>query len=433
MSNYLMQRDGFYYYRRRVPDYLVEYDKRKFIRTSLKTRDKREAIRKAAILNDFIEEYWQSLINDNTLDPNIAYKLAIKRAELHGFKYKSATEVSLEQVGTISERLVEATNAIDEPEAVSAILGGQTVPELSLEALWNEYYNFKKPDLIVKSKSQRERWINPRVRAYKTFAKVCDNISVNNITRNDIMAFRAWWSERLVEGNMAPNSANKDLTHLRSLLAFAQDNKEYITFDVNSLFARIRFKERDSERRPFATEFISSTLLNPKNLIGLNDECRLFLYAMADTGARPSELVGLNAQRGDIRLDAPIPYIHIRPDEHRELKNRYSQRQIPLVGASLYAFKQLPDGFQQYFQKPDQLSANLNGFLREHGLLPTDDHTVYSLRHSFEDRLSAVEPPEKIQSFLMGHKYRRERYGDGPTLYQKKNWLQKIAFSMPHG
>ena len=218
MSNYLMQRDGFYYYRRRVPDYLVEYDKRKFIRTSLKTRDKREAIRKAAILNDFIEEYWQSLINDNTLDPNIAYKLAIKRAELHGFKYKSATEVSLEQVETISERLVEATNAIDEPEAVSAILGGQTVPELSLEALWNEYYNFKKPDLIVKSKSQRERWINPRVRAYKTFAKVCDNTSVNNITRNDIMAFRAWWSERLVEGNMAPNSANKDLTHLRCLL-----------------------------------------------------------------------------------------------------------------------------------------------------------------------------------------------------------------------
>jgi hypothetical protein len=70
----------------------------------------------------------------------------------------------------------------------------------------------------------------------------------------------------------------------------------------------------------------------------------------------------------------------------------------------------------------------LNGFLREHGLLPTDDHTVYSLRHSFEDRLSAVEPPEKIQSFLMGHKYRRERYGDGPTLNQKKDWLKKMCF-----
>ena len=164
------------------------------------------------------------------------------------------------------------------------------------------------------------------------------------------------------------------------------------------------------------------------NLKGLHRECQLLLFAMADTGARPSELLGLNAERGDIVLDAPIPYIFIRPDKKKALKTTQSERQIPLVGASLYAFKELEGGFVHYHQKADTLSANTNKFLKENDLLPSSKHSLYSLRHSFEDRLTAVEPPEKVQSFLMGHKYRRERYGDGPSLEQKKKWLDMICF-----
>lgn len=428
MTNYLTQRNGIYYFMRRVPEHVAHLESKQFIRSSLKTRDKKEAIRQSSIWNDYIEEYWQSLLVNNRVDSQTAYKLAVKQAKLHGFTYKSATDISNEPLSSVIDRVSIASKAIDKSEVVSSLLGGHDIPQISLDSLWQEYYAFKKPDLLGKSDRQMERWKNPRIRSYKTFLKVCGDIPVNDITREHILAFRTWWSERLQDAGMAPNSANKDFTHLRSLLAYGQDNKNSITIDVNSLFARIRFKERDSERQPFATDFILSHLLNHNNLHGLNDECRYFLFAMADTGARPSELLGLDVNRGDIRLDTDIPYIFIRPDKDREIKNQYSKRQIPLVGSSLYAFRHLQNGFKQYFQKPDQLSANLNGFLRDHSLLPTNNHTVYSLRHSFEDRLSAVEPPEKVQSFIMGHKYRRERYGEGPTLEQKKKWLDKMCF-----
>ena len=428
MSNYLMQRDGIYYYMRRVPDVFSQYDCRKFVRSSLSTRDKRTAIRKSIEFNDFLEAYWRSLTIEGKNDPSADYQLAVKRAKICGFTYKSAEDISSESTEKIVERVLAAVKTVECPETTSAILGGKEPPKLFLDQLWDEYYSFKKSDLLGKSKKQLIRWENPRIRAYKTFIKVCGDIPIQDISRDHLLKFRGWWAKRLENADMAPNSANKDLTHLRTLLAYAQDNKAEATFDVNSLFARLRFREKESERKPFKTSYIADTLLNEANLRGLNKECRLFLFAMADTGARPSELLGLNAERGDIRLDTEIPYIHIRPDKDREIKNQYSNRQIPLVGASLYAFQQLQGGFNRYYRRPDQLSGNLNNFLRDHNLLPTKEHTVYSLRHSFEDRLSLVETPEKVQSFIMGHKYRRERYGAGPTLEQKRKWLEMICF-----
>jgi len=46
-----------------------------------------------------------------------------------------------------------------------------------------------------------------------------------------------------------------------------------------------------------------------------------------------------------------------------------------------------------YFQWLELLYLSLNKYLRDHGLLPSENHTIYSFRHSFEDRLTAVEPP----------------------------------------
>ena len=49
---------------------------------------------------------------------------------------------------------------------------------------------------------------------------------------------------------------------------------------------------------------------------------------------RLGEAVGL--LKSDIKLDAPIPYIELRPHSWRRLKTKGSERKIPLVGASLF-------------------------------------------------------------------------------------------------
>lgn len=145
---------------------------------------------------------------------------------------------------------------------------------------------------------------------------------------------------------------------------------------------------------------------------------------MSETGMRPVELCGLLPE--DIKLDDPVPHIHICDRPNRPLKTPHNDRKIPLIGYALDAFKAMPNGFPKYFDKPDTLSSAVNKFLRENDLMPSSKHSVYSLRHSFQDRVLAVEAPDRVQAELMGHKFNRPKYGNGPTLEQKREWLRKI-------
>ena len=151
---------------------------------------------------------------------------------------------------------------------------------------------------------------------------------------------------------------------------------------------------------------------------------------MADSGARISELTGLDATAGEISLHGDIPFINIRPNKTRELKTPQSERVIPLVGSSLFAFQLMPNGFTNYATRPDGISNDIGKWFRDNNLLPTSKHTLYSLRHCFQDRLTAVEAPDKIQAELMGHKFYRPKYGAGSSLEQKHKWLNQMAFKI---
>jgi len=64
-------------------------------------------------------------------------------------------------------------------------------------------------------------------------------------------------------------------------------------------------------------------------------------------------------------------------------------------------------------------------------LRPTKDHTLYSLRHSFKDRLVAAEAPDSLIDNLMGHRTNKPKYGKGPPLELKLKYLMQIAFDTP--
>ena len=128
--------------------------------------------------------------------------------------------------------------------------------------------------------------------------------------------------------------------------------------------------------------------------------------------------------------DAPIPHVKILP-EGRRLKTEDSEREIPLVGVALVALRLHPNGFPRYRDKSSNLSATLNKFLTENKLRPTRGHTVYSLRHSFKDRLIGAEAPDSLIDSLMGHKTYKPKYGKGPSLELKLKFLSAIAFNPP--
>jgi integrase len=199
--------------------------------------------------------------------------------------------------------------------------------------------------------------------------------------------------------------------------------------NIPEIFRGLRLRgQTERSRMPFEAEFIQEKLLATGALNGLNEDARYVLYVVSETGMRPSEVV--NLQEDAIRLDAKIPYVKIQPDG-RKLKTEDSEREIPLVGVALAAMALRPKGFARYRDKSSSLSATVNKFLRVNGLRPTKDHSVYSLRHSFKDRLVAVEAPDSLIDSLMGHKTYKPKYGKGPSLELKLKFLQQIAFRAP--
>ena len=170
--------------------------------------------------------------------------------------------------------------------------------------------------------------------------------------------------------------------------------------------------------------WIKEKFLAPDALGGLNDQARAILLAMVNTGARPSELAALTPEC--IRLDTNVPHISIEAIG-RQLKSGNARRVIPLLGVSLEAVRAYPDGFERYRGSSATLSGTINKYLRDNGLLETDKHSLYGLRHAFEDRLLAAGVDERIRRDLLGHSLKRERYGAVASLEQLRNVVQPAA------
>lgn len=429
---YIKKRGTNFHFVRRVPQDIRAIDDREFIQVSLKTDSASLAQHRATILNQHINAYWESLI----IDPNNKeerFKQAIHLARLHGFGYKSAVEVAQEPVEKIIERVILATSHNTTQDTKEALLGAVERPAITLSAALEKFWDLSKDKQLNKSAGQVQKWKNPRIKAVKNFIAIVGDKNLADLTRDDALNFKDWWVERLQEEKMTPNSANKDFIHLRGVLLSVNDNLR-LDLPIFKMFERLTIKDVGrTSRLSFEAAFVQNSLLTRSGaMVGMTKQLWIFMCAMADTGARINELAGLDANAGDICLDDAIPYIHIRPNQNRQLKTPSSERTIPLVGASLFAFQQQSQGFVDYAGRPDSLSSAINKWFRENDILPSDNHSLYSLRHCFQDRLISVEAPDRIQAELMGHKFHRPRYGAGASLEQKQKWLQRIAFKSPN-
>lgn len=426
-------RDGIWYLIRRVPKKFSDLDPRKFVKISTNiavANDPRGVRARVAVteLNAELEAHWQCLRDGRSDDAAVRFEAIQQRASALNLNYQTATELSSAPLTEILDRLklLDQTNRVDDPVEVAAVLGGEERPKIRLSGLLDEFEKLNKALLAKKSKNQIRKWRNPRKLAVKNLQELIGDKALDEITRSDTLKFRNWWHDRIVDENILIGTANKNISFVAKMV---KDVNRRHQLELRPVFAELRIEgEEDRQRSAFDPGFVQRHILAPNILDGLNKEARDLVYLIADTGMRLSEAVELRADT--IFLNAPVPYIRVSP-AHRELKTRQSERDIPLVGNALAAMKRNPDGFERYRDKADSLSALVNKYLDTRGLLPSDNHSFYSLRHTFEDRLTAVEAPEKVIASLMGHKWIRPKYGAGPTLAQKRDWMQKIAFSAP--
>ncbi|HEV7344129.1 MAG TPA: DUF6538 domain-containing protein [Devosia sp.] len=418
-----------YFYVRRVPRHMADLDGRKVIRESLGTRSENEAATLSAQIDKDVEAYWAALLaGHNPTDSRARYEAAIALARSLGFVYRSAADIVKMGPAETMKRLKFLEDKVAKPKIVEAVMGTAPGSVLTLHTLVSTYLEKNKVDLIGKSPAQYRKHKEQREGSVAVAVRVIGDKQLADITNYDTMMYRQHWADRVAAGEVTRESANRSMSDVKGMLTVIDDAyKTEFGKPWEGLRIRGKKKVRDKRRRhPYPLDFVQNRLLAPGALDGMNEDARYSTYGMVETGMGPSEICNLRPE--DIVLDHPIPHVRVAERDDREQKTVYRIREVPLVGVSLWAFQQRPQGFIRYRDRGTALSAVINKYLKENGLKPSPQHSVYSLRHTFQDRLVAAGAVDRLQVDLMGHELGRQEYGAGATLEQKRAILQSIKF-----
>ena len=205
----------------------------------------------------------------------------------------------------------------------------------------------------------------------------------------------ALYRDYLLNKGLTTNSVKRNFSTIRSIINLCI--QEY-GLDCRNPFSRVYLPDlNDSKKRkPIPIENIRQI---QKDCMAIDDDVRWLVALISDTGMRLSEAAGLHIN--DINLDNDIPYIDLKPHPWRGLKTKGSQRQIPLVGASLWAAKRIKEtnshpvyAFPRYnttsTTNGNSASAAINKWLKPK--VP-EGCVIHSFRHSMRDRLREVQCP----------------------------------------
>ena len=420
----LLKRGSIYQLRRRVPRRYAAVEPRTAVWISLHTDSQEIAENKSKRAWAQMIEGWEARLAGDSSDAEGRFAAAQELAAVRGFRYLDVDRVKRLPVNALVERVeaIDAPGGTPNKAEATALLGTVQEPAMTIGNALELYWGLARDKTLGKSEDQLRRWRNPRIKAVRNLIDVIGDKPIDQITRDDMLDFRQYWLERIETEGLTANSANKDLIHLGDILKTINRMKR---LGLDLPLGELSFREGEKRSRPpFSDIWIKDKLLAPTALDGLNSEARGLILGMVNTGYRPSE--GAALTRETICLNDNVPHIRIEPDG-RQLKSQYPRREIPLTGVSLEAFRSFSEGFPRY-RDSASLSATVNKYLKANCLLETPDHSFYSLRHSFEDRMLEAGIDERIRRDLFGHTLDRERYGKGASLARKAELLAGLAF-----
>lgn len=435
--------NGYYYFVRRIPTNIAKIIKEDQVRISLKTDSLTVARQKLIQVNISVEQRWSNI--EKGMEFGDRYEDAKNIARSFGTIYQPVKKIIANEEETFRRVEILKNNKVDDPRVIKSLLGEWDAPKIDIWAMLDNYLEITKNEVIGLSKSQLRKRLNRKKRALTLLVDAVGAKNMADITRSDALAFKKYL-EKTIKENRASGckglkdfeTANKYITEVSTIFNTVNDT---LDLGLSNCWHKMHFRGnikifKKPKKPPYPVDFVRDTLLNENNLKGLGGDAKLLIFALADTGARISELCRLEGKH--IHLDCQIPYIEITnvgEDEIREdgtskrgvIKTSHSKRRVPLVGASLYAFRKRPHGFKKYFCKNDTASTSINKHLNENKIT-YGRCKLNSLRHTMHDRMDAIYMPQDMQRQITGHSSKdiHETYGDGYTLAQMHEWMLKL-------
>ena len=372
VANHLLNRDGNYYFVRRVPNDLKNLYAVKRLCFSLKTKSYSSAIRMIKSVSQRLEDYWFGIRLQNMNVP-----------AMHLIKTDSDND--------------------NGPNIIDAL----------------QLY------LKLKGVNKNKTFLRTAHRNVEYIIKVLGNKSIQSYSSLEAGKFRDW----LIEQGMSNSTVKRVFSSVRAIINLSIS--EHGLNIVNPFFKVYLPSINNELRMSIPVKAIKTVQSYCRQE---DDEPRWLISLLSDSGMRLSEALGLAKE--DIELEEPIPHIRLIPHPWRRLKTRSSQRYIPLVGEALWACKRILEynddsifAFPRYTSinqcNANSASATLNKWLKSKLI---DDYVIHGFRHSFRDRLRAVECPSEIINELGGWSLKSvgQGYGKGFSKDILFKWMKQI-------
>jgi integrase len=277
--------------------------------------------------------------------------------------------------------------------------------------------------LKVKASGRSEYFITTARRNIDYVIKCLGCRPIDQYTSADAAKYRDW----LVEKGLASSSVKRVFSSVKAIVNLAINE---LGVESKNPFAGVYLASRGDakKRKPLSNR---SLIHLQRACMEADDDLRWLIAMISDTGMRLAEAAGLHVD--DIVL-GDVPYVCVKPHTWRSLKTASSERKIPLVGASLWAAKRIKSMSDSYcFPRyvdgikcnSNSASAALNKWLKT---ATKQDVVIHGLRHTFRDRLRAVEAPLDMIDQLGGWSLQSvgQGYGDGYSVDKLSEWMLKL-------
>ena len=428
--DYVVQRQsGHYSFRITVPKSQREKFRKNELWVSLRTKDRREAIIKAApLLDHYTKLFDADFVSDDTTLTMPLIQEACTRLGIQRLSPQEIETASVQDYVALMSQSIEALQKIKNPDIaeVAAIGGAVDAPAMTMLDVYKRYVELTPGKFLDMDERAQAKKLTRYKRAAQDFVDAMGEIDVVKMTSKDASEFAAKLVRRVANDEIDLTTAKARLRFVKMFVhkVFKSDYREKLNpfkdADIESNTAVVTGK-----RRQFTEAEIVA--LNAKlEESDANDELKAILAIAECTGASMKEICLMTPS--DFHLEGEYPFITIGPNANRKFvktgKSRH--RDLPLIGKALDAAKRYgKTGFPRYCRSggSEALSAAANKLIKP----VAPGATTYSYRHRIAYLLQNSGCEDTMKNSLMGHHSRgvEAHYGDGYDMPNKHAAIKK--------
>jgi len=437
--SYLLKNSfGIYHLRLAVPKHLRHTVGKREIKKTLRTGNRREALRKARRLVTQYQDWFDQMSEyDDILNNPLNKQLKFDSITTNTDGTVTATGVELDPDN------IEADTA-----ALQQILNGTTTQphSITLQELINEYLEAMQEDCNTKTLAGYTAHLG-------TFLEILGNVPIHTITRkrareavkilkqlppnrNKSPQFRDKTIGQILQMKPEPMStttARLYIERISALFEFAI-KEQHTDYNPFTGLKPKRTTRPDQERKQFTSADLAA-LFTPEHFkLVAGKPSRYWVPLIAAyTGMRLEEICQLRTQ--DIQHPDGIPCIDINNDGDKQLKNKTAARTIPIhprlidLGFINFASKQqgrlFPELVKANSKRGHHFSKWFARYRKQCGITEPGK-TFHSFRHTVATAFKQADIEETKAAAILGHTVNGETYGRYGKEYRPEQLRQVI-------